>query len=79
MYLEKLFQDPRSLRGVEEARAAVPGRFDPIAEMFLRWLVKGWRMGRLGAAGIAQRLLPRGRLWPPSMALVLQKRVNDIF
>lgn len=31
---------PRSLRGLEEARAAVPGRFDAIAEMFLGWLVK---------------------------------------
>jgi SAM-dependent methyltransferase len=45
MYRERLFEDiatrhPRSLRGVEEARAAVPGRFDPIAEMFLGWLVK---------------------------------------
>jgi SAM-dependent methyltransferase len=31
---------PRSWRGVEEARTAVPGRFDAIAEMFLGWLAK---------------------------------------
>jgi hypothetical protein len=31
---------PRSLRGVQEARAAAAGRFDAIAEMFLGWLVK---------------------------------------
>ena len=30
----------RSWRGVEEARAAIPARFDAIAEMFLGWLVK---------------------------------------
>ena len=31
---------PRSLRGIEEARTAVPGRFGEIAVMFLGWLVK---------------------------------------
>jgi ubiquinone/menaquinone biosynthesis C-methylase UbiE len=31
---------PRSLRGIEEATIAVPGRFGEIAEMFLDWLVK---------------------------------------
>ncbi|HVU88622.1 MAG TPA: class I SAM-dependent methyltransferase [Pirellulales bacterium] len=30
---------PRSLRGIEEARAAAPGRFDDIAAMYLDWLV----------------------------------------
>jgi ubiquinone/menaquinone biosynthesis C-methylase UbiE len=43
-YLPKLFsyidqRHPRSLRGVEEARAVSPSRFDEIAEMFLTWLV----------------------------------------
>lgn len=32
-------QHPRFMRGVQEARDAIPGRFDEIAEMFLRWLV----------------------------------------
>src|SRR5579862_1458535 len=31
---------PRSLRGIEEARAVSPARFDEIAEMFLEWLVR---------------------------------------
>lgn len=31
---------PRSLRGVEEARAIAPGSFEAIASMFLDWLVK---------------------------------------
>ena len=31
---------PRSWKGVEEARAAAPDRFDAIASMFLDWLVK---------------------------------------
>ncbi len=30
---------PRSVRGIEEARAVSPQRFDETAEMFLRWLV----------------------------------------
>jgi SAM-dependent methyltransferase len=31
---------PRSLRGIEEATMATPGRFEAIAEMFLEWLVQ---------------------------------------
>ena len=43
-YLSKLRgyidqRHPRSLRGIEEARAVSPSRFDEIAEMFLTWLV----------------------------------------
>lgn len=43
-YVEQ--RHPRSLRGVEEARQAAPGRFDDIAEMFLQWLVEA--RGRTG-------------------------------
>src|ERR1700744_1929895 len=46
-YLKK--RHPRSVRGVEEGRAGIPGRFDAIAEMFLGWLVAG-----RGEEGIAQ-------------------------
>jgi SAM-dependent methyltransferase len=53
-HLEELFsylkkRHPRSVRGVEEARAGIPGRFDAMAEMFLGWLVAG-----RGEEGIAQ-------------------------
>jgi ubiquinone/menaquinone biosynthesis C-methylase UbiE len=44
-YLDTVFeyvreQHPRSLRGIEEARAVSPERFECIAEMFLTWLVR---------------------------------------
>ena len=39
---------PRSLRGIEEARAVSPERFDAIAGMFL-----AWRVGALGQNAIA--------------------------
>jgi hypothetical protein len=44
-HIETLFQylrdhHPRSVRGVEEARAVSPTRFDEIAALFLTWLVK---------------------------------------
>jgi ubiquinone/menaquinone biosynthesis C-methylase UbiE len=39
---------PRSLRGVDEARAIAPDRFDSIAEMFLGWLIAA--KGREGIA-----------------------------
>jgi hypothetical protein len=43
-HLEELYsyvreRHPRSLRGIEEARAISPDRFDALAEMFLGWLV----------------------------------------
>ncbi|MGD0578254.1 MAG: class I SAM-dependent methyltransferase [Bryobacteraceae bacterium] len=43
-YLTRLFdyvreRHPRSFRGIEEARAVSPERFDAFAEMFLAWLV----------------------------------------
>ncbi len=43
-YLDRLLdyvraQHPRSLPGIEEARAAAPRRFPAMAEMFLEWLV----------------------------------------
>jgi hypothetical protein len=44
VHLEKLLKymrenHPRSVRGIEEARAVSPARFDETAEMFLGWLV----------------------------------------
>lgn len=51
--LEELFSymrenHPRSMRGLEEARAVSPARFDEIAEMFL-----GWLLAARGEDGIA--------------------------
>lgn len=40
---------PRSLRGIQEARAVTPERFDVIAEMFLTWLERA-----RGVEGVAQ-------------------------
>jgi SAM-dependent methyltransferase len=57
-YVDSLFayirdRHPRSIRGVEEARAVCPERFDAIANLFLGWLVKARGEGGIEAAADA--------------------------
>ncbi len=57
-YVNRLFhyigdRHPRSLRGVEEARAVSPARFDEMAEMFLTWLVRARGEGGIPLAADA--------------------------
>ena len=67
--VQKLMEDvrqrhPRSVRGIEEARAVDPGRLDLLSERFLNWLATAGARPASATPSTPSSVSPPLSIWP---------------